>query len=116
MFLLFALTFVEPSTLSASGGTVNGIVLASNLGGAILAGFLIKEKAGTWDRRRIFVVGMTTGLFCYLINYVLAVASLIPRTFSEFVTMGAFEAGALLGVFIWAAVSKQPREKKIRAS
>jgi hypothetical protein len=111
MFLLFALTLIEPSTISANYDIVNAIILFSTFGGALLAGFLIEEKAGTRERIRLFPVGMIMGIFCYLLNYVLAMISFIPRTFSEFVTVASFEAGSVLGVFLRAQTSKQPRKK-----
>ena len=111
IFLLLGLTFAEPTAISANTGIVNAIILFSILGGASLAGFLIQEKAGTRQTIRIFPIGMAMGLCCYFVNYVLAFASFIPRTFSEFVTIAAFEAGSVSGVFLRAQTSKQPRKK-----
>jgi hypothetical protein len=111
VFLLFALTFVEPSAILANQDIVNVIILFSMLGGGLLAGFLIEKKVGTRERAQLFPVGMVMGLLCYLLNYILAIISFIPRTLAEPIIAVGFEVCSISGVFLRAWASKQSRKK-----
>lgn len=61
---------------------------------------MVVAKAQSQEMRRIVAVGIVTGLFCYLENFLLALISFLPRVFPEFMGLATFSTGAVVGVIL----------------
>jgi hypothetical protein len=99
MLLLFILIFVGPPLVYANLNLVNSVLLGSIFAGALLAGFLVEARTHSADMSNAAAVAVVTGLFCYMLNFLLSLV-LLPRLFSDYVVLTAFVAGATAGMFL----------------
>ena len=99
LFLIFFLSFLDPSFLNTILLAVNIAILGSVVGGAALAAFYV--AVGVQSRRveRVVTVGLVTGGFSYLINLALSLL-LIPFPPGDYVKIVAFLSGGALGAFV----------------
>jgi hypothetical protein len=73
--------------------------LASMFGGSVLASLSIVYRIKSRDMRRAIAMGVITGLFCFIVNFLLSLI-LIPRMFPEFLVYFTFSLGGAFGAFI----------------
>lgn len=96
LFLVFALTFINPTVLNAWTPLIQIIIYSTMFGGGVLAGFLVSRTV----LNRYLAVGLITGAFCYLLNMVYSLFMLqflLAKSFSEYLQLLFYVLGGLLG-------------------
>jgi hypothetical protein len=96
LFLVFALTFLDPAQLYAWSSYIQASIYGSMLAGGALAGYMVTRTL----LYRHLAVGLVTGAFCYLVSIAYSMfllQFLLTKAFKEYWVLFFYALGGTLG-------------------